>query len=107
MSSDKQKHCKKTCVLIVFLKVSQPENSLTINEKLELSFKWFQEWLLDTIFGGFWVQVGAQKSPKKGSKTQKTISKHPKTIKKETIETKWFSEGGKHNPTISHHSEYL
>ena len=29
-------------------------------------------------------------------------------IHKEKIETKWFEEGGsKHNPTISHHSEYL
>ena len=28
-------------------------------------------------------------------------------IHKETKETKWFAEGGKHNPTISHHSEYL
>ena len=28
-------------------------------------------------------------------------------IHKETKETKWFSDGGKHNPTISHHSEYL
>ena len=28
-------------------------------------------------------------------------------IHKETKETKWFSEGGKHNPTVSHHSEYL
>ena len=30
-------------------------------------------------------------------------------IHKETKETKWFSKksGSKHNPTISHHSEYL
>ena len=28
-------------------------------------------------------------------------------IHKETKETKWFSAGGKHNPTVSHHSEYL
>ena len=28
-------------------------------------------------------------------------------IHKEKIETKWFEKGGKHNPTVSHHSEYL
>ena len=28
-------------------------------------------------------------------------------IHKEKIETKWFAKGGKHNPTVSHHSEYL
>ena len=30
-------------------------------------------------------------------------------IHKETKETKWFSKnsGSRHNPTISHHSEYL
>ena len=31
----------------------------------------FQEWLWDTIFEGFFAQVGAQKSSKKGSKTPK------------------------------------
>ena len=36
-----------------------------------MSKKWFQEWLLDPMLGGFWAQVGAKKSPKKGSKTQK------------------------------------
>ena len=36
-----------------------------------ISKKWFQKSLLDTILGGFWDQVGAQKSPKKGSKPPK------------------------------------
>ena len=40
-----------------------------------ISKKLFQEWLSDTILGGFLAQVGAPKSVKKGSKTQKTISK--------------------------------
>jgi len=34
-------------------------------------------------------------------------SKGNRRIHKEKIETKWFEEGGKHNPTVSHHSEYL
>ena len=36
-----------------------------------ISEKWFQEWLLELMLGAFWDQVGAQKSPKKGSKTPK------------------------------------
>lgn len=38
---------------------------------------------------------------------EETDSDGKRRIHKETKETKWFSEGGKHNPTISHHSEYL
>lgn len=38
---------------------------------------------------------------------EETDSEGKRRIHKETKETKWFSEGGKHNPTISHHSEYL
>ena len=34
-------------------------------------------------------------------------SKGNRRIHKEKIETKWFEEGDKHNPTVSHHSEYL
>ena len=70
MSSDKQKHWK-TVGFYSVLEVSQPENSLKTYQKLKLILKCFQELLLDTILGGFWAQVGDQKSPKKGSKTQK------------------------------------
>ena len=38
---------------------------------------------------------------------EETDTEGRRRIHKETKETKWFSEGGKHNPTISHHSEYL
>ena len=38
---------------------------------------------------------------------EETDSDGKRRIHKETKETKWFSDGGKHNPTISHHSEYL
>ncbi len=38
---------------------------------------------------------------------EETDSEGKRRIHKETTETKWFSEGGKHNPTVSHHSEYL
>jgi len=38
---------------------------------------------------------------------EETDSEGKRRIHKETKETKWFSEGGKHNPTVSHHSEYL
>ena len=38
---------------------------------------------------------------------EETDSEGRRRIHKETKETKWFSDGGKHNPTISHHSEYL
>ena len=38
---------------------------------------------------------------------EETDSEGKRRIHKETKETKWFSDGGKHNPTISHHSEYL
>ena len=40
---------------------------------------------------------------------EETDSEGKRRIHKETKETKWFSEGSgsKHNPTISHHSEYL
>ena len=38
---------------------------------------------------------------------EETDSKGKRRIHKEVKETKWFSEGGKHNPTVSHHSEYL
>ena len=38
---------------------------------------------------------------------EETDSEGKRRIHKETTETKWFSKGGKHNPTISHHSEYL
>ena len=38
---------------------------------------------------------------------EETDSKGKRRIHKETKETKWFSEGGKHNPTVSHHSEFL
>ena len=36
-------------------------------------------------------------------------SKGNRRIHKETKETKWFNKdsGSRHNPTISHHSEYL
>ena len=34
-------------------------------------------------------------------------SKGNRRIHKEKIETKWFEEGGKHNPTVTQHSEYL
>ena len=34
-------------------------------------------------------------------------SKGNRRIHKEEVETKWFEKGGKHNPTVSHHSEYL
>ena len=38
---------------------------------------------------------------------EETDTEGRRRIHKETKETKWFSDGGKHNPTISHHSEYL
>jgi len=40
---------------------------------------------------------------------EETDSEGKRRIHKETTETKWFgkSSGSKHNPTISHHSEYL
>ena len=38
---------------------------------------------------------------------EETDSEGKRRIHKETKETKWFSEGGKHNPTVSHHSEFL
>ena len=38
---------------------------------------------------------------------EETDSEGKRRIHKEVKETKWFSEGGKHNPTVSHHSEYL
>ena len=38
---------------------------------------------------------------------EETDSEGKRRIHKETTETKWFSVGGKHNPTVSHHSEYL
>ena len=38
---------------------------------------------------------------------EETDSDGKRRIHKEKIETKWFAEGGKHNPTVSHHSEYL
>ena len=38
---------------------------------------------------------------------EETDTEGRRSIHKETKETKWFSDGGKHNPTISHHSEYL
>ena len=36
-------------------------------------------------------------------------SEGKRRIRKETKETKWFDKnsGSRHNPTISHHSEYL
>ena len=38
---------------------------------------------------------------------EETDSEGKRRIHKETKETKWFSAGGKHNPTVSHHSEFL
>ena len=40
---------------------------------------------------------------------EETDSEGRRRIHKETKETKWFSKnsGSRHNPTISHHSEYL
>ena len=40
---------------------------------------------------------------------EETDSEGKRRIHKETKETKWFNKdsGSKHNPTISHHSEYL
>ena len=40
---------------------------------------------------------------------EETDTDGKRRIHKETKETKWFSEssGSRHNPTISHHSEYL
>ena len=38
---------------------------------------------------------------------EETDTEGRRRIHKETKETKWFSDGGKHNTTISHHSEYL
>ena len=38
---------------------------------------------------------------------EETDSEGNRRIHKEKIETKWFEKGGKHNPTVSHHSEYL
>ena len=38
---------------------------------------------------------------------EETDTEGRRRIHKETKETKWFNDGGKHNPTISHHSEYL
>ena len=38
---------------------------------------------------------------------EETDTEGRRRIHKETKETKWFSDGGKHNPTISPHSEYL
>ncbi len=38
---------------------------------------------------------------------EETDSEGNRRIHKEKIETRWFKKGGKHNPTVSHHSEYL
>ena len=40
---------------------------------------------------------------------EETDSEGQRRIHKETTETKWFNKdsGSRHNPTISHHSEYL
>ena len=38
---------------------------------------------------------------------EETDTEGRRRIHKETKETKWFSDGDKHNPPISHHSEYL
>ena len=40
---------------------------------------------------------------------EETDSEGKRRIHKETIEKKWFNEsnGSRHNPTVSHHSEYL
>ena len=40
---------------------------------------------------------------------EETDSEGKRRIHKETKETKWFKKesGSRHNPTISHHSEYL
>ena len=40
---------------------------------------------------------------------EETDTEGRRRIHKETKETKWFSKnsGSRHNPTISHHSEYL
>ena len=40
---------------------------------------------------------------------EETDSEGKRRIHKETKETKWFNKdsGSRHNPTISHHSEYL
>ena len=40
---------------------------------------------------------------------EETDSEGKRRIHKETKETKWFDKksGSRHNPTISHHSEYL
>lgn len=38
---------------------------------------------------------------------EETDSEGRRRIHKETTEKKWFSSDSHHNPTVSHHSEYL